>query len=78
MPRFYFHLRDNDHLIDEEGIELPTIEAARQRATKFALHMAAANVLERSNLDLRHRIELTDENGQLVEMVQFGDVVTVR
>ena len=33
MARYYFHIRDGNNLIrDEEGIELPSLEAARAEA----------------------------------------------
>ncbi len=33
MARYYFHIRDGNNLIrDEEGTELPSLEAARAEA----------------------------------------------
>ena len=37
MGHFYFHVKDGANLIqDEEGIELPSVEAARRLALKTA------------------------------------------
>jgi len=32
MPMYYFHLLDNDEVIDSDGTELPDLQAARQHA----------------------------------------------
>ena len=78
MPRFYFHLRNDLSVDDEEGIELPDIEAARERAIEFAVDMSAASVLEHRKLNLHHKIEVADQNGDIVQIVEFGDVLTVK
>jgi hypothetical protein len=36
MPRYYFHVEDHHTSFDEDGVELPGIEAARQEALKAA------------------------------------------
>jgi hypothetical protein len=56
MPRFYFHLRNDMSVDDDEGIELPDLAAARQRAEQYALDMSAVNVLEERKLNLHHHI----------------------
>jgi hypothetical protein len=77
MPRFYFHLRDEMWVEDEEGIDLPDLGAARSRATAYALEMSAASILEQQRINLRHRIEVTNDTGELDLTVEFGDVVTI-
>lgn len=78
MPRFFFHLR-NDHILDdEEGVELSSNEAAKERASSFALSMAAASIVESQKLDLRHRIDVTNQAGEVIHTVLFGDVVEVK
>ncbi len=62
---------------DEEGLELPNLEAARARAEAYALDMTAATVLEERKINLHHRIEVTDGMGQKVLTVEFGDLVTI-
>ena len=39
MPRFYFHVEDDRTTLDQEGIVLPDIEAARQEAITAAGEM---------------------------------------
>ena len=77
MPRFYFNLRNDLSVDDEEGMELPDVEAARALAAKYVLDMAAASVLEQGKINLSHRIEVTDERGDNIAAVEFGDVVTI-
>ena len=77
MPRFYFHLRNDMSVNDEEGLELPNIENARARAEQYALDMSAASVLEQRKINLHHRIEVADDKGQTVLTVEFGDVVRI-
>jgi Domain of unknown function (DUF6894) len=36
MPMYYFNLRDNDEIPDEDGTELVDIDAAREHADKVA------------------------------------------
>ncbi len=77
MPRFFFNLRNDMSVDDEEGLELPNLEAARARAEAYALDMTAATVLEERKINLHHRIEVTDGMGQKVLTVEFGDLVTI-
>lgn len=77
MSRYYFHLRNDLSVGDEEGAELPNLEAARARAEEYAIDMSAASVLEHHKINLHHRIEVADEAGQTVLTVEFGDVVSV-
>ena len=77
MPRYYFNLRDDIDAVDEEGRELPDLEAARDAAVLYAVEMAGASVTEQRKLDLRHRIEVSDDAGEVVDSVEFRDVITV-
>ena len=43
MPRFYFHLRNDLSVDDEEGVELPDLAAARDHAIYNARSIAAEN-----------------------------------
>jgi hypothetical protein len=77
VPRYYFHLRNDVNARDEEGTELPNLAAALQKAVAEACYMTAASVLEHGRINLHHAIEVADETGQVLERVEFGDVVKV-
>jgi hypothetical protein len=70
-------LRNDVCADDEEGMELSSLDAAREQATIYVRDMAAASVLERSRTNLHHRIEVADESGEIVLTVAFGDVVAI-
>ena len=76
MPRFYFNLRNDISVDDDEGAVLPDLVAARQHALSNARSIAAANVY-RGRLDLSLSIEIVDHTGELADTVTFGDAVTV-
>lgn len=77
MARFYFHLRNDVAVDDEEGQELPTEEAARVRALEYALDMAASSLLEYHKINLRHHIILANASGETIATVAFGDAVAI-
>lgn len=76
MPRFYFHLHDDIHSFDEEGIDFPTAEAALGRARDEARYLAAEEV-RNGTLNLDHRIVVVSERGEVIGTVLFRDVVCV-
>ena len=76
MPRYFFNLYDDIVAIDEEGSELPDLAAARAKAVASAREMSCAEVLK-GRLNLKHRIEVTDEAGRLACTVHFADVLTI-
>ena len=77
MPRYYFHLFNDITSLDEEGSELPTDAAAKQRAESNAREMAAESVRE-GHLVLSHRIEVGNEVGEKIATVRFRDVIQIR
>ncbi|HSQ95449.1 MAG TPA: hypothetical protein VLM18_05020, partial [Croceibacterium sp.] len=62
---------------DEEGEVLPDLEAARARAISNARAMIAAEILDKGEFNLSHRVEVEDENGKVVLIVKFGDAVKI-
>ena len=76
MPRFYFNLRNDLVVDDEEGLELPDLAAAREYALFTARSIAAENV-HKGKLNLSHRIEIADEDNQVLATVSFADAVKV-
>ena len=76
MPRYYFHLFNDEDTFDREGMELPDEAAAHEQAVRSAKDMAAQGVAD-GRLVLGNRIEVVDEHGQTVDTVIFRDVVQV-
>ena len=76
MPRYYFHLFNDETIRDEEGSEVPNAAVALQSAARMAREMAAESVRE-GRLTLDHRIEVADEAGERVGVVHFRDVVQI-
>ena len=76
MARYYFHLREGDELIpDDEGLELPGIERARDEAIRgladFA-HDAICNFTHRTLA-----IEVVDDNRKLLFIAKVIFEVTL-
>lgn len=75
MPCFYFHVCNGTGFVqDEEGQELPDLEAARAAAIKSARSIMASDV-QRGALDLSSFIEIEDETSQRLHTLCFGDAV---
>ena len=77
MPRFFFHLRDDLDVEDFEGAELPSLDAARERATKEARQLMCDTLKEGGRITLRHRIDIEDEEGAVLETVRFAEAVRI-
>ena len=76
MPRFFFHIIDDLVINDDEGIELPDVEAARGTALTGARAMICEQVAK-GRITLHHRVEVEDEDGGPVLTLTFGDAVTI-
>ena len=76
MPRFFFNLHDRDDVVDEEGLVLDDVEAARQKAIAAARDIMAEDV-KHGVLPLRDSIGIEDENGATVLEVPFKVAVRI-
>jgi hypothetical protein len=63
MPIFYFHLYDEQIARGEEGLELPDLASARERA-RFDTRALIAEQAMNGEINLRHRIEVEDAGGR--------------
>lgn len=77
VPRFYFHLHDDMDVPDDLGVDLPSLEAAIAHACEQVRHLAGQRVIEAGKLALSDRIDIEDENGTVLDSVQFRDVIKV-
>lgn len=77
MSRYYFHLRDSDLTEDEEGMDLPGVNAARTHAMDCARDVMCADLRE-GWLNLKSAIEVVDERGAHVLTMSFREAFEVR
>ena len=77
MPRFHFHLlEDGQMVIDDAGVERPSLEAVQRDAIRAAREVMCAE-LQEGRLFLTGSIEVTDEGGKLVLSLPFRDCVEI-
>ena len=76
MPRFYFHVYNDIVAMDEEGLELPDLDAAREQAMESARELVCEGI-HKGHLNLDHRIEVEDEAHNSVLTVSYRDAFTV-
>jgi hypothetical protein len=70
MKRYYFDLRDGNSLArDEEGVELPDIQAAQEKAARSLADMARDALRRGPEHVRRHHmaIEVRDRNGPVLQ-----------
>jgi hypothetical protein len=77
MPRYFFHVFNDETCIDYEGQELPDLEAARQCARSEA-RILMCETLKKGEIVLSHHIAVEDDHGTSVFDVKFGDVVQIK
>ena len=75
MAKYFFHIRSDDtYSPDDQGVDFPTIEAAKREAITAAREMIADMVIEGDPLD-GMRFEVTDESGNIVLILPFRFVL---
>jgi hypothetical protein len=74
MPRYFLHLRDSkDEVLDPEGVLMPP-EAVVGAALAAARDCMAEDVRQ-GLLDLHYRIDVHDENGEIVHSLPFDSAL---
>jgi uncharacterized protein DUF6894 len=64
MPRYYFHIRNDDDIaLDEEGSDLPDLNAASRQALASAGELLA-NAIKEGKEPVAESIVIADANGQ--------------
>ena len=76
MPRFHLNLYNDVVSVDEEGVDLPDLEAARDAAI-LNIRDVMKDELVKGHITLGHRVEIADERGTILATVFFRDAVTV-
>ena len=77
MPQFFFHVRDDMDVPDEEGAEFGDIEVARGFAANSARVLMCETLREDGRITLSHRIDIEDEDGEVVASVRFRDAIRI-
>lgn len=77
MPHYFFDLHNDIDAEDEEGKDLPDLQAAIYHALCDARTMIGASVKDTGRIDLRHHIDVRDGSG-IVYVMHFEDAVTVQ
>lgn len=73
MPHFYFHIREQGHLIpDEEGMNLRDLKEAKREALESCLDLVRNRVHGHHRVD-GLRIEIVDAGGTIVDSVNVRD-----
>jgi hypothetical protein len=72
MPRYLFHVHDSASIIDDEGTELPDLEAARVEAVRLSGEMLRDHAEQFWGGD-EWKLEVTDAAGlMLFKLVMKG------
>ena len=77
MPRYYFHVFNDEVTFDSEGQELAGLDEARRVAVEAARSLICQSV-GAGHIDLSHRLDVNDERGSVVLSVPFGSVLEIR
>ena len=77
VPRYRFHVFNNDHTIDDEGKTFPNLPAARVYAIDCARGIMADELRIKGAIDLSHWIEIEDEEGEM-DVVPFGEAIQIK
>lgn len=76
MPRYRFHLYNDEETMDLEGRLFPNLDAARAEAIQTARSIMASELSSKGEITLSHWIELETEEGEM-HVVTFGDTVKI-
>ena len=77
MPRFFFNVYEETTTIDEVGVELPDLAAAREAAIEEA-RAILGDEARSGHIDLSHRIEVEDEQRRPVLLLPFSAAVEIQ
>lgn len=79
MARYFFHVRDMDGVLsrDEEGQELPGLDAARAEAVSSNREMLGERILHGGVIGPR-QIEIADEKDEVLATIAVTDVLIDR
>ena len=76
MPRYFFHIRNSKHVDDEEGRQLPDLDAAREFALEGARDLVCADI-RKGWLNLDHFMEVADDTGAVLLRLTFREAFQI-
>ena len=76
MPRYFFHIHNDEYVPDEEGQELADVAAARTCALEGARDLVCNSVKD-GHLNLDHYLSVADETGRVLFNVTFREAFTI-
>ena len=76
MPRYRFHLYNSEETRDDHGRVFPDFAAAHAEAITNARALMCDDMHNQGEIDLRHWIEIEQEDGTL-SVVPFSEAVKV-
>jgi hypothetical protein len=77
MPTYYFNVHNDEDTFDDEGKDLANLDAAITHGIAGARSLAADTVL-RGHLIGHHRVEIVDDEGNLLHTVRFDEAVNIQ
>jgi len=78
MRRYFFHVHNGTGFTqDPEGVELPSLEAAREVALT-GIRSIVGEEVESGLIDLQGRLNICDPAGSVLLSVPFSDAVALR
>lgn len=78
MPRYYFHVFNEMETRDDDGQEFSGPDAARKEARDAAADLIREEIRAGRPICPDHRIEIEDEQRQLIDVLRFGDLIAGR
>ena len=77
MARFYFHVRDRlNQLIDPDGVELPDLPTAVERA-KLAVRDMLSHDMKIGIVDVGHRLDVENAQGAILYTLAFREAFKI-
>jgi hypothetical protein len=76
VPRYFFHLYNDEISLDEEGLELADLDAARASAIDAARDLACGSI-QRGRINLEDHIDVHDESGEKVLTISYRQAFTI-
>ena len=73
MPKFFMHVYNSESLCDPEGREFSDLDSACDAAREGASELIAEQIARGEIVDLRQRIEIADEHGEVAAVFRFND-----